>query len=420
MNDLFPASSIKKSDPQKSMRPLAVRMRPQAMDDIVGQEHLFSSESLLRKSVEAHAWRSLIFFGPAGSGKTTAARIISNYSQTFWVELQGAETGTSEIKKIIAEADRNLSAGKKTVLFIDELHRLNRAQQDVLLPAIENATILFIGTTTHNPSFSIIYPLLSRSLIFEFKSVTTAHIKNLLEKSLGDFEKGLGNLKADVADEVLETIAKSSEGDVRRAYNLLELSAKVSASEKKPLTVDRLLKISQLKAYDKAGDYHYDTISAFIKSMRASEVQVALYWLALMLESGEDPLFIIRRMLIFAAEDIGNADPQALVLTSALLHTLQMVGLPEGRIPLSQVVIYLSLAPKSKASYRAIEAALKDVRDNPGRKVPLELTNNPEKSNIQYSSKSNNPMDFPQYYHPSDKGWEGRWKAAQKIVKDRI
>ena len=359
--------------------PLASRMRPKTLEEFIGQEHLLGGGKLLRRIILADRLTSLILYGPPGSGKTTLALIISNMTGARFKSVNAVAANVQDLRAIIDEAKYYQNQkSERTVLFIDEIHRFNKAQQDVLMPDVENGTLILIGSTTHNPSFSINGPLLSRSTIFELRPLMEQEIIQVMKQALGDQARGFGNLKVTVDPKALEHIAKSASGDARRALNALEVG--VLTTQPEP---DGTIQFTQSVAeescqrkivyYDQDEDYHYDTASAFIKSMRGSDPDAGVYWLAKMLYAGEDPRFIVRRILILAAEDIGNADPQALILASAGLQAIEFVGMPEARIILSQLVTYMALAPKSNASYLAIEEAGKDVQEEVVEEVPNHL-----------------------------------------------
>ena len=385
MNDLFTetaGSSPKLSDHTKrALMPLAARMRPRNLEEFIGQRHLLDEGKLLKRTILADRIASLIFYGPPGSGKTTLARIISERTNARFYSLNAVSANVQDIRRVIDESKHHAAREEKsarTILFIDEIHRFNKAQQDVLMPDVENGIITLIGSTTHNPSFSINGPLLSRSLIFEFKSLEEEELIAVLHQALHDPERGFGKLKVQTEEEALRHMAKSACGDARRALNALEIGVLTT-----PPDVNGAIQFTRQVAeescqrkivyYDHDEDYHYDTASAFIKSMRGSDPDSAVYWLAKMLYAGEDPRFIARRIVILASEDIGNADPQALILASSGLSAIEFVGMPEARIILSQLVTYMALAPKSNAAYLAIEEASKDVQQDITEEVPNHL-----------------------------------------------
>ena len=372
--DLFEKS---KKQEQKDL-PLAVRMRPAALNEFVGQQHIIGEGKLLKRSIDSDKITSLILYGPPGTGKTTLAHVISNITKSHFEQLNAVTSNVSEIRGEIARAkQRRSSDGKRTILFIDEIHRFNKAQQDVLMPDIEAGNPILIGATVHNPFFAIVSPLISRSQVFELKLLSAGDIKKILENALTDKEKGLGKLKINMDKTALEHIAKVCDGDARKALNALEIGALTTKPKKGIIefTLDVAQESIQKKAvlYDKDEDGHYDTISAFIKSMRGTDPDAALYWLAKMLYAGEDPRFIARRIVICAAEDVGNADPQALVVANAAFQIAEFVGLPEARIPLAQATVYVACAPKSNAAYMGLEAALKDVEEGRTYEVPTHL-----------------------------------------------
>ncbi|KKN31752.1 hypothetical protein LCGC14_0820910, partial [marine sediment metagenome] len=354
--------------------PLAHRMRPKKLDDFVGQKEILGSDKPLYKEITSGNLRSVIFYGPAGCGKTSLAEVIANTTNATFERLSAVNAGVKDVRAVVERAQTGLQSATKTILFLDEAHRFNKGQQDVLLPAVESGKIIFIGATTENPFFSINSPLISRSRLYVFKSLSADDLILVLKRALTDKENGLGQNNFDIKNTVLERIAKAASGDARRALSLLEMVTE-QADEKGEVADDVVELILQgpILNYDKKGDQHYDVISAFIKSMRGSDADSALFWLAKMVESGEDPRFISRRMVIFASEDIGNADPRALMVAVAAADAVEYVGLPEARINLSQAVIYLALAPKSNTAYEAIKAATKDVRDNPNAGVPSHL-----------------------------------------------
>ncbi len=359
--------------------PLASRMRPRTLEEFIGQEHLLGEGKLLRRTILADRLTSLILYGPPGSGKTTLALIISHMTGARFKSLNAVAANVQDIRAIIEEAKYfQREKGVGTILFIDEIHRFNKAQQDVLMPDVESGVLILVGSTTHNPSFSVNGPLLSRSIIFELRPLTEAELIKVLKQALGDQERGFGALKIQIEPKVLEHIAKSACGDARRALNALEVGALTTQPNSEGVIhfTERVAEEScqrKIVYYDTDEDYHYDTASAFIKSMRGSDADAAVYWLAKMIYAGEDARFIIRRILILASEDIGNADPQALMLASAGLQAIEFVGMPEARIILSQLVTYMSLAPKSNASYVAIEEATKDVEKEVVEEVPNHL-----------------------------------------------
>ncbi len=355
--------------------PLAVRMRPRSLEEFVGQDHFLGEGRLLWRMIRADRLASLVFYGPPGTGKTALAYVIASRTRARFVPLNATTSNVAELREVISRAaDAKRRADRRTVVFIDELHRFNRAQQDVLLPDVERGTIVLIGATTHNPFHSINAPLLSRSQIFQFKPLDRQQILTLLRRALDDEERGLGERDVRADDEALEFLAETCDGDARRALNALEVGV-LSAEPDSDGAVHFDLALAedsiQRKAivYDRDEDEHYDTASAFIKSMRGSDPDAALYWMAKMLEGGEDPRFVARRIVICAAEDVGNAAPYALVLATAAQQAVEFVGMPEARIPLAQAVTYIACAPKSNASYEAIEAAQTDVRE--GRTLPV-------------------------------------------------
>ncbi len=362
-----------------SSAPLAARMRPRNLDEYIGQEHLLGEGKLLKRTILADRLTSLILYGPPGTGKTTLAAIISQMTGARFKSLNAVSANVQDLRKIIEEAQFNKKATReRTILFLDEIHRFNKAQQDVLMPDVENGTLILIGSTTHNPSFSINNPLLSRSTIFELRPLGNEELIKIMQQALKDPERGFGKLKIKTGDKALEHIAKSASGDARRALNALEIGVLTTPPDSSGtihFTEAVAQESSQRKIvyFDQDEDYHYDTASAFIKSMRGSDPDASVYWLAKMLYAGEDPRFIIRRILILASEDIGNSDPQALVLASAALQAIEFVGMPESRIILSQLVTYMALAPKSNASYMAIEEATKDVEKETVEEVPNHL-----------------------------------------------
>jgi len=375
MPDLF--ESNKKIIEKRS--PLAVRVRPRSLKEFVGQEHILGEGKLLKRAIDADRITSLILYGPPGTGKTTLAHVIANATKAYFHEINAVISNVQELKDAIKAAkERERSSAKKTILFIDEIHRFNKAQQDVLMPDIESGNPVLIGATTHNPFFSLVSPLISRSIVFELKKLSKENIIQILEAGLKDKERGLGNMDIKIDQKALDFLADSSDGDARIALNALEVGA-VTTKPAKNGAVDFNIEVAedsiQKKAvmYDKDEDGHYDTISAFIKSMRGSDPDAALYWLAKMLYAGEDPRFIARRIVICAAEDVGNADPQALVVANAAFQISEFVGMPEARIPLAQAVCYIACAPKSNAAYLGIDKAMKDVEVGRTMEVPKHL-----------------------------------------------
>ncbi|MFH1398472.1 MAG: replication-associated recombination protein A [Candidatus Omnitrophota bacterium] len=375
--DLFPQQNIPKED-FKSL-PLAVRMRPVNLDEFKGQEHILGKGKLLRRAIESDRITSLILYGPPGIGKTSLAWCFSHITKSYYAAINATTSNVEELRKVIAQAKhRKAVTGEKTTLFIDEIHRFNKAQQDVLMPDVENGNPILIGATIHNPFFSLVSALVSRSLVLELKPLSSDNISEILNSAIKDKERGLGDLKIKADKKALGFLARACEGDARRALSALELGV-LSSSQTKDGWINFDLEAAagsiQKKPilYDRDEDGHYDTASAFIKSMRGSDPDAAIYWMAKMLYAGEDVRFICRRVCILAAEDVGNADPLALVLANAALQICEFVGMPEARIPLAQAVIYVSCAPKSNASYLAIEKASADIEKEKTQEVPEHL-----------------------------------------------
>ena len=360
-------------------QPLAARMRPRNLDEYAGQTHMLAPGQLLRRAIEADRIQSLIFYGPPGTGKTSLAQIIARQTKSKFERLSGVESNVADMRRVLsAAANRLENTGQPTILFIDEIHRFNKAQQDVLLPDVESGVIKLIGATTHNPFFFVNSPLVSRSQIFELRPLTEDELFSLLQRALADEERGLGFMKISADENALRHLAKIADGDARKALNSLEIAALTTAPAADGvvrITLEVAEQSIQKKAvvYDGDGDAHYDTISAFIKSMRGSDPDAALYWLAKMIHAGEDPRFIARRIIICAAEDVGLADPMALVLANAALAASEFVGWPEARIPLAEATIYIATANKSNSAYKAIDAALEDVRSGRTLVVPEHL-----------------------------------------------
>lgn len=378
MSDLFSTSDLG-SPSSDANAPLASRMRPRTIDEIVGQSHILGEGKLLRRAIEADRIGSLLFFGPPGSGKTTLAQAIAHASQSRFEKLNAVESNVGDIRRVVAAAaNRSANGGKRTILFIDELHRFNKAQQDALLPDVESGLVRLIGATTHNPFFYINSPLVSRSQVFQLEPLGDADLIALMDRAIHDSERGLGALRVRLAPDAAGHLARMSDGDARKCLNALELAALTTtpdASGERPITLEIAEESIQRKAvvYDGDGDAHYDTISAFIKSMRGSDPDAALYWLAKMLVAGEDPRFIARRLVICASEDVGLADSQALLVASAAAQAVEFVGLPEAQLNLAHATIYIATAPKSNRATLAIGAATKEVREGRTLAVPTHL-----------------------------------------------
>ena len=361
--------------------PLAARMRPRSFDEYIGQDHIIGAGSVLRRSIEADRLPSIILWGPPGAGKTTLASLIANLTRSHFEQISGVASGVADLRRVAAEARQRLGmSGQSTILFVDEIHRFNKAQQDVILPYVEDGTLALIGATTENPSFEVVAPLLSRARVFALEALTDEQVKRIAQTAASDPERGLGALQPRLDEQALNALVNLANGDARTALNALELAVSAAAPDADGMRrislamVEDAMQRRSLR-YDKAGDLHYDTISAFIKSVRASDPDAAVYWLARMLEAGEDPLFIARRLVILASEDIGMADPHGLVVAVAAQQAVHFIGLPEGRIPLAEAAVYLATAPKSNKSYMALNEAMRDVRHTRNEPVPLHLRN---------------------------------------------
>jgi putative ATPase len=357
--------------------PLAVRMRPKTLEEFVGQQHFLGQGKLLRRMLEADRLTSVIFYGPPGTGKTTLAQLIAIYTKSEFVEMNASSVGVKEVRAILDAAKERLGAGgQRTVLFLDEIHRFNRAQQDILLSDVEDGLILLVGATTENPFFAVNSPLVSRSQIFQFSPLGEDDIRLLIRRAISDKDRGFGNLQFDISDQAIDLWATKSDGDARRALMALEvavLSQRKEGNSDGPIKIDLDVAEQSIQrkaiVYDGTGDEHYDAASALIKSMRGSDPDAAVYWLARMLEAGEDPRFIARRVAILASEDIGNADPRAISVAAAAFDIVEKIGMPEAQLTLSHAVIYMATAPKSNASAMAIWQAARDVKD--GRTLPV-------------------------------------------------
>ncbi|HOL22582.1 MAG TPA: replication-associated recombination protein A [bacterium] len=426
MKALFDTPESK--DIQKN-QPLAVRMRPQNLSEFVGQQHILGADKTLRKMIEQDRIPSLIFYGPPGCGKTALASVIARHTKSHFHHLNAVTATVADVREVIALAEQRLKeTGKKTILFLDEIAHFNKLQQDALMKDVEEGTIILVGATTHNPYYYINTPLLSRSMVYQFNPLSDEDIKVILKRALVDKERGLGNFNVEIVDEILDYIAKISEGDARRALNIFEsavLSASNGRKEKVKVSPDFVKDVAQNKivGYDRDEDQHYDTISAFIKSMRGSDPDAALYWLAKMIVGGEDPRFIARRMVIFASEDIGNADPQALSVATGCSYAVDVVGMPEARIILSQTAIYLATAPKSNSSYTAIESAIETIKKEKITEVPEHLTKKGQKKYLyphdypgHYVPQKYLPLD-KKFYFPSDAGYEKRIKFFMNHIE---
>ncbi len=415
-------------------RPLAARMRPRTLDEYAGQTHILAPGQLLRRAIEADRIQSLIFYGPPGTGKTSLAQIIALQTRSKFERLSGVESNVAEMRRVLSAAGNRLeNTGQPTILFVDEIHRFNKAQQDVLLPDVESGTVKLIGATTHNPFFFVNSPLVSRSQIFELRPLTEEELLALLRRALDDKERGLGYMKILADANALAHLAKISDGDARKTLNALEIAALTTAPQPDGgihITLAVAEQSIQKKAvvYDGDEDAHYDTISAFIKSMRGSDPDAALYWLAKMVHAGEDPRFIARRIVIHAAEDVGLADPMALVLANAAFQAAEFIGWPEARIPLAEATIYIATAPKSNSTVAAIGAAMKDVESGRTLEVPKHLRDGHYKSaeRLGHGKGYKYAHDFEGHYVPQDylgvdkTYYEPTEQGSEKKIKERL
>ena len=361
--------------------PLAARMRPRTLDEFVGQEHILGPGKLLRRAIEADRLPSVILYGPPGTGKTTLAHVIAEMTHAKFERLSGVESNVAEMRKTVASAKNRLrTSGQKTILFVDEIHHFNKAQQDILLPDVESGNLRLIGATTYNPFFYVNSALVSRSQVFRLESLNVDQLCQLIDRALADKERGLGNYNVRMDDEAKRHLANVSDGDARKCLNALEIGVLTTTPDSRGIihfTVEVAEQSIQQKAivYDRVGDAHYDTISAFIKSMRASDEKGAIYWLAKMLHAGEDPRFIARRIVIFASEDVGLGDPEALPVAIAAQHAVEFVGMPEGRIPLAHATAYMCRAPKNREAYEALGTAAEQIESEQTEAVPERLKN---------------------------------------------
>ena len=425
--------------------PLAARMRPRSFDEYIGQDHIIGAGSVLRRSIEADRLPSIILWGPPGAGKTTLASLIANLTRSHFEQISGVASGVADLRRVAAEARQRLGmSAQSTILFVDEIHRFNKAQQDVILPYVEDGTLVLIGATTENPSFEVVSPLLSRARVFALESLTDEQVKRIAQTAAADAERGLGALQPRLDEQALNALVNLANGDARTALNALELAVSAALPDADGIRrislamVEDAMQRRSLR-YDKAGDLHYDTISAFIKSVRASDPDAAVYWLARMLEAGEDPLFIARRLVILASEDIGMADPHGLVVAVAAQQAVHFIGLPEGRIPLAEATVYLATAPKSNKSYMALNEAMRDVQRTRNEPVPLHLRNAvtglmkdmgygagykyAHDYEGAYTPTQNLPASLTnrRYYRPGNQGYEARvrqrlqtWRSKDK------
>ena len=426
---LFP--TLPSDDSPFANQPLAERMRPRTLDEFIGQEKLLGPGKSLRVQIESDNLGSMLFWGPPGCGKTTLARLIARLTKSEFISFSAVLSGIKEIKEVMADAERKFHSSRRTIVFVDEVHRFNKAQQDAFLPYVEAGHITFIGATTENPSFEVISPLLSRTKVYVLEAHNAPQLVELLKRAIADPERGLGQQEIDASEGVLFRMASYANGDARAAYNTLELcvrSAKPSAGGVLRITSDLLEDVLQRKVlrYDKSGEEHYNLISALHKSVRNSDPDAALYWLARMLESGEDPLYLARRMVRMASEDIGLAEPGALAVALAAKDAFDFLGQPEGNLALAQVAVYLSLAPKSNALYTAFGAVHEDVQKTEADPVPLHLRNAPTglMKNLGYGKGYQYAHDYQEkatgmqclpdnlvgrsWYHPTDQGFEAR------------
>ena len=418
--------------------PLAARLRPRDLDEFAGQQHLLGEGKVLRRLIEGDRIGSMIFWGPPGVGKTTLARIIANRTKAAFVDFSAVTSGIKEIKQVMEQAEKSRRFGEKTILFVDEIHRFNRAQQDAFLPFVEKGSIILIGATTENPSFEVNGALLSRCKVFVLQPLKTEEIAGLLRRALTD-ERGFGKLKVEMPDELLDLIAEFANGDARSALSTLEMAVLNGESEGETVRVTRetVEQCTSKKSllYDKSGEEHYNLISALHKSMRNSDPDAAVYWLARMLEAGEDPLYVARRVTRFASEDVGLADPRALELCVAAFQACHLIGMPECSVHLTQAVVYLSLAPKSNALYTAYESAKREALTTLAEPVPLVIRNAPTRlmKELDYGKGYRYAHDFEDkltdmdclpesmagktFYHPTEEGTEARFKARLEDIK---
>lgn len=427
------------TDNDNSFLPLAERMRPTSIEEVYGQKHILSENKTLRKMIDKDKITSMVFFGPPGVGKSTVASIIAKKTKSEYLKLNAVLSNVSEIREAIKKAEKNLMNLKKTILFIDEIHRFNKGQQDALLPAVENGTVILIGSTTQNPYFYLTNALLSRIMLFEFRNLEDSDIKEAIFKAIYD-KKGLGENDIAIDNEAIDFIVKYSHGDVRKALTYLEAAFLVTqideTKEKLIITADTVKDVTSKQTLNFDEDEHYNAISAFIKSVRGSDPNAAIYYLARMLESGEDPRYIARRLCILAAEDIGLAEPNAINMVSSLVNIVDFIGMPEGRIPLAEVTIYLSLCPKSNSAYNAIDAAIRDIKNGELYSIPNYLKDNHSSSFDKKSEEEYKyPHDYPyhivkqdylekgikkNYYKPVDIGEERDLKKIYEWIMKHI
>ena len=422
---------------RREAQPLAARMRPRSLDEFVGQEHFLGEGRLLRRLLQADRLGSVIFYGPPGTGKTTLARLLAAESRSRFRQLSAVTSGVKDLRVLLQEADDLLAAeGRRTLLFIDEIHRFNKAQQDVLLPDVENGVVILVGATTENPFFTINSALVSRSRVFQFQPLSIEQIELLIRRALDDKQRGLGQYDVNIHDDAVDTLARMSDGDARQAISALEVAV---LSSKQPVELTRQLACESMQRkavqYDRDGDTHYDTISALIKSIRGSDPDAALYWLARMLEGGEDVRFLARRIVILASEDVGNADPAALPLAVAAAHACELVGLPECQLTLAQAVTYLACAPKSNSATIGIGEARDDVRQDRILPVPVHLKDSHYGGAKRlghgegYEYAHDHPEGVAQqdylgidreYYRPVDRGFEQELCKRLAAIRARL